>query len=79
MKCLEKDRKRRYDTANGLAQDLHRHLTHQLITARPPTSTYLLSRIHSAQQTAVAGAAAIFCIAGHRIRRECVAGQTRES
>jgi hypothetical protein len=25
MKCLEKDRTRRYETANGLAMDLRRH------------------------------------------------------
>jgi serine/threonine protein kinase len=29
MKALEKDRKRRYDTANGLAMDLQRHLAHE--------------------------------------------------
>src|SRR4029434_9910139 len=29
MKCLEKDRTRRYDTANGLAADLKRHRTHE--------------------------------------------------
>jgi serine/threonine protein kinase/Leucine-rich repeat (LRR) protein len=60
MKCLEKDRKRRYDTANGLAQDLQRHLTHQLITARPPTTAYLLSKFIRRNKPAVAGAAAIF-------------------
>ena len=26
MKCLEKDRNRRYETANGLATDIQRHL-----------------------------------------------------
>jgi len=33
MKCLEKDRGRRYKTANGLAQDLERHLNHEPVTA----------------------------------------------
>src|SRR5215470_8312935 len=37
MKCLEKDRTRRYDTANGLAMDLKRHLKHELVVARPPS------------------------------------------
>jgi hypothetical protein len=36
MKCLEKDRTRRYDTANGLAADLQRHLVSQPVEARPP-------------------------------------------
>jgi WD40 repeat protein/serine/threonine protein kinase len=40
MKCLEKDRSRRYATASGLAQDLARHLGHEPIRARPPTKVY---------------------------------------
>ncbi len=35
MKCLEKDRSRRYATANGLAADIERHLNHEPIQARP--------------------------------------------
>ncbi len=34
MKCLEKDRARRYETANGLAADIQRHLAHEPIEAR---------------------------------------------
>jgi len=33
MKCLEKDRARRYETANGLASDLKRHLSNELVGA----------------------------------------------
>src|SRR5262249_54979389 len=33
MKCLEKDRSRRYETANGLASDLKRYLNYQPVTA----------------------------------------------
>ena len=40
MKCLEKDRTRRYDTANGIAMDIHRHLTDEPIVARPPSAAY---------------------------------------
>jgi serine/threonine protein kinase/WD40 repeat protein len=40
MKCLEKDRARRYDTANGLARDIERHLRSEPITARPPSRLY---------------------------------------
>jgi serine/threonine protein kinase len=38
MKCLEKDRTRRYETANGLAMDVRRHLDNQTVLARPPTA-----------------------------------------
>ena len=40
MKCLEKDRVRRYDTANGLANDITRHLKNEPIVARPPSKLY---------------------------------------
>src|SRR5260221_11569827 len=40
MKCLEKDRQRRYDTANGLAADLNRQLNNELVTAQPPSAPY---------------------------------------
>ena len=40
MKCLEKDRQRRYDTANGLAADLKRHLNNEPVVARPPSPSY---------------------------------------
>ncbi len=40
MKCLEKDRTRRYETANGLAADLKRHLNNEPVLARPPSAAY---------------------------------------
>ncbi len=40
MKCLEKDRTRRYETANGLCFDLKRHLNNEAVLARPPTAAY---------------------------------------
>jgi eukaryotic-like serine/threonine-protein kinase len=40
MKCLEKDRARRYDTANGLAMDIQRHLNSEPVLARPPSAVY---------------------------------------
>ncbi len=40
MKALEKDRARRYETANGLAMDIMRHLTNEPIVARPPSRLY---------------------------------------
>jgi WD40 repeat protein/serine/threonine protein kinase len=44
MKCLEKDRTRRYETANGLAADLKRHLTNEPVVARPPSTAYRLQK-----------------------------------
>ena len=40
MKALEKDRSRRYETANGLAADLSRHLNNEPVVARPPSKLY---------------------------------------
>ncbi len=45
MKCLEKDRTRRYETANGLALDIQRHLRNEAVLARPPTASYRLKKI----------------------------------
>ena len=45
MKCLEKDRARRYQTANGIAADIRRHLNHEPVTARPPGGMYLLQKL----------------------------------
>jgi serine/threonine protein kinase len=44
MKCLEKDRRRRYETANGLAADLKRHLNDEAITARPASKLYRIQK-----------------------------------
>ena len=44
MKCLEKRRDRRYETANGLARDLQRYLADEPVEARPPNAGYRLSK-----------------------------------
>jgi len=44
MKCLEKDRSRRYETANGLAADIHRHLNDEPVTAGAPGAGYRLRK-----------------------------------
>ncbi|MEO6001838.1 MAG: protein kinase [Opitutus sp.] len=44
MHCLEKDRTRRYETANGLARDIERHLDNEPVAARPPTGVYRLQK-----------------------------------
>ncbi len=40
MKCLEKDRSRRYETANGLAMDVQRYLADEPVLACPPSAAY---------------------------------------
>src|SRR4051794_10539771 len=63
MKCLEKDRKRRYDTANGLATDLQRYLSNDVVMARPPTTAYLLSKLIRRNKVAcIAGAAIVLSL-----------------
>jgi serine/threonine protein kinase/Flp pilus assembly protein TadD len=59
MKCLEKDRARRYDTANGLALDLQRHLANEVVTARPPTTAYLLGKLIRRHRLAFAAGTAV--------------------
>ena len=44
MKCLEKDRTRRYETANGLARDIQRYLADEAVEARPPSAGYRLGK-----------------------------------
>ena len=48
MKCLEKDRTRRYETANGLARDIERYLKDEPVEACPPSLRYRLSKALSA-------------------------------
>jgi tetratricopeptide (TPR) repeat protein len=44
MKALEKDRNRRYETANGLAHDLERYLHDEPVQASPPSTAYRLRK-----------------------------------
>lgn len=44
MKCLDKNRDRRYETASNLASDVQRHLRHELVLARPPRLLYRLQK-----------------------------------
>jgi serine/threonine protein kinase/WD40 repeat protein len=45
MKCLEKDRGRRYETANGLAADVQRYLKDEPVQACPPSAAYRLRKL----------------------------------
>ncbi|MEO7100181.1 MAG: serine/threonine-protein kinase [Luteolibacter sp.] len=44
MKAIEKDRQRRYETVNGLSMDLKRYIDNDAVTARPPSTIYLLQK-----------------------------------
>ncbi|PYK63460.1 MAG: hypothetical protein DME21_02865 [Verrucomicrobia bacterium] len=60
MKCLEKNRSRRYETANGLAMDLKRFLHNEPVVARPPSATYRLEKLVRRNKLAFAAGAIVF-------------------
>jgi len=91
MKCLEKDRTRRYETANGLAMDLKRHLSNEPVLARPPSKLYEFQKTVRRHRIGFAATAAvIFVLAAGvalttwqaaratRAKQEAVAAQGRE-
>jgi WD40 repeat protein/serine/threonine protein kinase len=59
MKCLEKDRTRRYQTANGLASDIRRHLEDETVLARPPSRVYRFRKIVRRNRLAFSAAATV--------------------
>jgi serine/threonine protein kinase/tetratricopeptide (TPR) repeat protein len=59
LKALEKDRKRRYDTASGLAKDVRRYLDDELVEACPPTVSYRLGKFARKHRVLLAAAASI--------------------
>jgi hypothetical protein len=59
MKCLEKDRARRYETANGLAADLQRHLNNEPIVARPASQLYRFGKMVRRNKAAAAGVSSV--------------------
>jgi serine/threonine protein kinase len=58
MKALEKDRERRYETANGLAMDLQRYLGDEPVVARPPSRLYRFQKMVRRNKLAFAAAVA---------------------
>jgi serine/threonine protein kinase/tetratricopeptide (TPR) repeat protein len=65
MKCLEKERSRRYETANGLARDIERYLADEPVQACPPSSAYRLRKFvrkHRAGLGLAAGLAALLLV-----------------
>jgi serine/threonine protein kinase len=57
MKSLEKDRARRYETANGLAADLQRYLNDQPVVACPPSASYRFRKFARRNRSALVTAA----------------------
>src|SRR5262249_48690479 len=64
MKALEKDRKRRYETANGLARDVERYLADQPVEACPPSKTYRLRKFARRNKQAIGVVTFIFTALG---------------
>lgn len=62
MKALEKDRVRRYATANGLAMDIERYLSGEAILARPPSTTYKFRKLAARNKLLFSGVALTFVL-----------------
>jgi serine/threonine protein kinase/Flp pilus assembly protein TadD len=62
MKCLEKDRGRRYDTADGLARDLRHFLADEPVDACPPSTYYRLRKLASKYRRLLTTAAAFLVL-----------------
>jgi WD40 repeat protein/serine/threonine protein kinase len=59
MRALEKDRDRRYATANGLAADIRRHLASEPVVAAPPSRAYRLRKFVRRHRGAVMAASLV--------------------
>src|SRR5262245_30816616 len=59
MKCLEKDRNRRYETANALALDVQRYLADEPVEACPPSTWYRFRKFVRRHKRSVAAASFI--------------------
>jgi serine/threonine protein kinase/tetratricopeptide (TPR) repeat protein len=69
MKCLEKDRNRRYATANALALDMQHYLHDEPVSAGPPSARYRLRKFVRRNKgwLATAAALALIMVAGTTI------------
>jgi serine/threonine protein kinase len=59
MKALEKERSRRYETANGLAEDIRRHLADEPVSASPPSTSYRVKKFIRRNRAGVIAASVI--------------------
>ncbi len=86
MKCLEKDRARRYESASGLALDVRRYLDNEPVLAGPPSRAYRMRKlIQRHRGFVVAGAAVTGALviglgvaASQAVRAKRSAGEARQ-
>jgi serine/threonine protein kinase/tetratricopeptide (TPR) repeat protein len=64
MKALEKDRNRRYETANGFARDIRRYLADEPVEACPPSAGYKLRKFARKNRKALITAGAFLALLG---------------
>jgi tetratricopeptide (TPR) repeat protein len=66
MKALEKDRRRRYESASAVAADVQRYLDDEPVTACPPSASYRLKKLARQYKAAIvtAGLVAAALLAG---------------
>jgi len=62
MKCLEKERGRRYETASALSMEVQRYLTDQPVLARPPSNAYRLAKFARRRKGTVAAGTTILLL-----------------
>jgi serine/threonine protein kinase/lipopolysaccharide biosynthesis regulator YciM len=79
MKTLEKDRTRRYETANELLQDIERHLSDEPVTAGPPSAIYRMKKFVRRNRSLVTSIAAVVVVlmAGIVVSTIFAVGQAR--
>jgi len=88
MKALEKDRRRRYGSPSDLSADIQRHLRHEPVLARPPSTGYRVSRYVRRHRLGVGVAAGLAlllvgfslstALQARRIQREAAAAAGEE-
>ncbi len=62
MKSLEKDRDRRYETADGFAADIEHYLTDKPVTASPPSASYRLGKFARRNKAVLTTVSLIFAV-----------------
>jgi len=62
MKAMEKDRARRYPTANALAMDVQRYLAGDVVLARPPSSLYKFRKLFRRNKLLISGLVVFFLL-----------------
>ena len=92
MRCLEKDRTRRYESANALAVDLQHFVQDEPVSARPPSPWYVLQKVVRRHRVAMVGAGVFLLVVGggtvasawqivrtERVKNEMFAGEVRNN